>query len=317
MNKVLSLVFGIAFAVTLSVFLGFFYTVHEGEKAIVFRLGQLQAKDKETNLSCIYKADAEINPLKGCYTEQVGPGLHFKWPFIDTIKKFDAKILMTSIPAQRISTIEKKDVMVNLFIKWRISDFGKFYVRHNNTMNAQEFLKRKAIDIIRAAFGERTIKEVVSGERKGIIEKLKKTTGDSVSDSGIEIIDLRIIRIDFPKEVKDAVFERMRSERAQDAAKLRAEGESKAEELRADADKQNRIIIATAKKEAELIRGEGDARAIEIYAQSYNQSPEFYDYYRSLETYRNVFNSKDDILILKPDSDFLKFFKDKKINNLK
>ncbi len=269
------------------------YSVYETDRVLLVRLGKIvtdaEGKDKV-----------------------IGPGLHMKFPFLDTALFFDTRLNMSDIASARIVTKEKKDLIVDLFVEWRINDYGQFYRSTNGAEDskerAQELLHQKVVDILRSEFGQRTIKELISGERKDLMEKLRKSTDDNVSGLGMELVDVRMRRMDLPPEVSDAVFDRMRSERKRVATELRANGEAKAEIIRAEADKERRVLLAEAEKEAQILRGEGDALATQLYANSYNQAPEFYEYYESLKAYKKVFKDKNDILILKPDSKFFQYF---------
>lgn len=271
------------------------YTVYETDKVLLVRLGKVvtdaQGKDKV-----------------------IGPGLHVKLPVIDTVLYFDTRLNLSDIASARIVTSEKKDLIVDLFVEWRISDYGQFYRSTNGAGDsrerAQELLHQKVVDILRSEFGQRTIKDLVSGERKDLMEKLRKSTGDNVSGLGIELVDVRIRRMDLPPEVSDAVFDRMRSERKRVATRLRADGESTADIIRAEAEKTRRVLLAEAQKEAAVLKGEGDAFAMQLYAKSYNQDPEFYKFYKSLEAYQESFKDEKDVLLLKPDNGFFKYFLD-------
>lgn len=291
--KKLSTSFLIGIALVLVLISSSFYTVYETDKVLIVRLGKVitdaQGKDKV-----------------------VGPGLHIKIPFIDSVLFFDTRLNMSDIASARIVTREKKDLIVDLFVEWRIHDFGQFYRSTygagDSRDRAQELLHQKVVDVLRSEFGQRTIKDLVSGERKDLMETLRKLTGDNVSGLGIELVDVRIRQMNLPPEVSDAVFDRMRSERKRVATELRANGESQAEVIRAEAEKQRRVLLAEAEKEAEILRGEGDALAIQLYADSYNRAPEFAEFYQSLEAYRASFKDKKDILLLKPEGDFFKYF---------
>lgn len=279
------------------------FTVHETERAMVVRLGKLQTEQT---------ADGESK------VRIFGPGLHFKMPLIDTVLEFDTRLHMSELPSARIITIEKKDLIVDLFVKWRIENFPLFYTStsggggsRDGSDRATMLLNQKVIDSLRAKFGRKTIREVVSENRAELMESLRKDTDQIVSGFGINVVDVRIKRIDLPPEVSGAVFDRMRSERKQFATKLRAEGEARGEEIRAKAEREKRILLATAKKKAETVRGQGEAAAVQIFADSYNKSPEFFEFYRTLEAYRNVFQDKQDILVLSPNSDFFKYFNQK------
>jgi len=266
------------------------YTVYETDKVIVLRLGKLLHGNNNKPLI-------------------IGPGLHIKWPFIDDIRSFDTRLNMLDIKSSRIVTNEKKDVLVDFYVEWRIDDLELFYTRtEGNKAKAETLLSQKGIDGLRAEFGRSSIQEVVSGVRVELMDKLRKSTDEHAANLGITVIDVRIKRIDLPDEVSGAVYDRMSSERARVASELKAKGEANAIVIRANADKTKRILLAEANQEAKHIRGNGDAEASRIYAKAYQQSPQFYELYRSLEEYKKVFDNKSDILVLKPDSEFFKYF---------
>lgn len=266
------------------------FTVHETERAIVLRLGQMLE-------------DAPGQPR--IYT----PGLNFKIPLVDTIRYFDTRIQTIMISSSRIVTSEKKDVIVDLFVKWRVSDFPAFFTSTSgNRLRAETLLRQKIVDGVRAEFGKRTIKEVVSGERQDIMQNLLKEASESAKHLGIQVVDTRVKRIDLPEEVSDSVYERMRSERQRIAEEHRAMGQSKANILRAKADARATIILAIAEENAKKVRGEGDAEAARIYAEVFGKDPAFYSFYRSLEAYRETFSSQSDILVLEPKGEFFEHF---------
>jgi len=274
------------------------FTVYESDRAIIARLGELERNSKT----------GEVLVL--------GPGLHAKLPFIDQMHRFDSRLNMTEIPSERILTKDKELLLVDLFIQWKITDYPLFYNSTygsneglGNRDRAEQLLRQTVKGVLHAEFGQRTLQSVVSGERKQLMEKLVERTDENVRRYGMNIVDVRVNRVDYPPEVNDKVFARMISERKQVAAGFRANGESKASVLRAEADKTTRIMIAEAEKEAESLRGEGDAKALQIYAESYNQAPEFFEFYRTLEAYRKSFQEKQDILVLKPDGPFFKYFR--------
>lgn len=262
------------------------FTVNEREKAIMFRLGEIVRTD---------------------FT----PGLYFKIPFINNVRKFDSRILTLDADPERYLTVEKKNVSVDAFIKWRIDDVANFYrATGGDEMRAGNRLAQIIRDGMKAEFGKRTIQEVVSGERTEIMDILTVTANKQAADLGIAIVDVRIKRIDLPREVSSSVFQRMRAERERVARDFRSRGQEAAERIRADADRQRTVILAEAYREAEQTRGEGDAKAAETYAGAYGADPEFYSLYRSLNAYRTTFNSTDDMMVIEPDSDFFRYFKD-------
>lgn len=276
-------------ALVLLILSGSLYTVYEAERSLVLRLGKL--KRDENNLPVVYQ-----------------PGLHVKVPFIDTVKKFDKRLQTLEVQSSRILTAEKKDVIVDSFIKWRIKNFSTFFTRTGGSKSrAENLLRQKIVDGLRAEFGQRTVKEVVSGERLQIMQEIREGTLEGASDLGIEVIDVRIKRIDLPAEVSDAVYNRMRTERERIAAEHRARGREKAEALRAQADKNVTVILAEASSKSLELRGEGDAEAAGIYAKSYSQDEEFYAFYRSLEAYKQAFNGNNDMLVINPNSEFFKY----------
>ena len=265
------------------------FTVDQREHGIVFRLGEIvSVKDK--------------------------PGLYFKTPLIDNVKYFDKRILTyDSATPDRFITSEKKNVLVDSFIKWRITDPSKYYVSVNgDERQAERRLTQTVNDGLRAEFGKRTIQEVVSGERAEIMDIIKERADKESRQIGIEILDVRLRRVDLPKEVSESVYQRMEAERKSVANELRSEGFAESEKIKADAEKQKEIIVTNAYREAQKIKGEGDAKAAKIYADVFKKDQNFYDFYRSLEAYKNSIQSKEDILILDPDSDFFKFLQPKR-----
>lgn len=238
------------------------------------------------------------------------PGLHFKWPIINNIKKFDRRIQALDTKAERFLTIEKKDVIVDYYVKWRINNVAQFFRSVGGIPErAGQLLETRINDSLRGEFGKRTIQEVVSGERREIMETLTKRADEKSADLGVEIIDVRIKKIDLPAEVSESVYGRMRAERERVARDLRAKGAEAAERIRADADRQRTEIVADAYREAEQIRGEGDAQSAETYAKAFDQDREFYAFWRSLKSYRQVFEQGGDMMVLGPDSDFFRYFK--------
>ncbi len=262
------------------------YIVNETERAIKLKFGQI--------------IDADIKP-----------GLHFKIPVLHTIRKFDARMLTMDSRPQRYLTLEKKAVIVDSFIKWRIADVQKYYeATSGDELQAARLLGPRMDEGLRNQFGERTMYEVISGERDELMDELTiKLNAVTQDELGIEIRDIRVKRIDLPPEVSHAVYERMNTERQREAREHRSEGKEIAEGIRADADRQRQIILAEAFRESERIRGEGDAIAAATYAGAYQKNPEFYSFIRSLEAYRNSFSSKDDVMVIKPESEFFNYMK--------
>ena len=265
------------------------FTVDQREHAVVFRLGEIVS----------VKAD---------------PGLYFKVPLVENVRFFDKRILTyDSSQPDRFITSEKKNVLVDSYIKWRITDPAKYYVSVNgDERQAERRLTQTVNDGLRAEFGKRTIQEVVSGERSEIMDIIKERADSDSRSIGIEILDVRIRRVDLPKEVSESVYQRMNAERKSVANELRSQGFAESETIRADAEKQRDIIITDAYREAQIIKGQGDAKASRIYAETFSKNPEFYDFYRSLEAYRKSFDGKDDIMVLDANSDFFKYLRGSK-----
>lgn len=267
-----------------------FFSVYQTDLAFVLRFKKI--KTDKNNKSIVYD-----------------PGLHMKVPFIDDVIRFDTRSTILDITASRITTVEKKDLLVDYYVLWRIKDIALYYNRTQGVKSKTEILlEQKANAVLKIEFGRLNIKEVVSSARSELMDRLRRITRENAEDLGIEVIDVRIKRIDLPKEVSDSVYTRMRAERERNANSFRAEGEKDSITLRADADRKRMIILSTALKEANRIRGEGDAKAMEIYSAAYNRSPQFYEFYKSLSAYKASFKDKDDILILKPEGDFFKYF---------
>lgn len=241
----------------------------------------------------------------------VAPGLHAKIPYVNQVRKFDARLQTLDAPTQRFLTLEKKAVMVDAYAKWRIKDAERFYTATSGLKaNADDRLGRRLESGLRDQFGKRTLHEVVSGERDALMADMTSSL-NRIADKelGIEVIDVRVKAIDLPKEVNKSVFERMSTEREREAREHRAKGNELAEGIRADADRQRRVLLAEAYRESEEARGDGDAQAAAIYAKAYSQDPEFYGFYRSLRAYRDSFSSKSDVLVLDPSSDFFQYMK--------
>lgn len=265
------------------------FTVDQREHAIVFRLGEIVSIKKE-------------------------PGLYFKTPLIENVRFFDNRILTLNVQeADRFITSEKKNVLVDSFIKWKIIDPAQYYVSvKGDEVQAERRISQTVNDGLRAEFGKRTIQNVVSGERSEIMEILTERADRDLRSLGIQILDVRLRRVDLPKEVSESVYQRMDAERKSVANELRSQGFAASEKIRADAEKQRDIIIAEAYKEAQKLKGDGDAKAAEIYANAYGKNPEFYAFYRSVEAYKNSFRDKSDIMVLDPSSDFLKYLRSSK-----
>ena len=261
------------------------FTVDQRERAIVFQLGEV----KEVITT---------------------PGLHIKWPFIQNVRYFDARILTLDTPdAERYITSEKKNLLVDTFVKWKISDPRQYYISVGDEVQAQTRLSQTVNATLREEFGKHTVQEVVSQDRDEIMKVVRERANQDVKKIGVDIIDVRLKRVDLPQEVSDSVYKRMDAERKSVANQLRSEGSAASERIRAEADKEREVIIANAYKEAQRLKGEGDAKAAAVYAQAFGQNPEFYAFYRSLEAYRSSFKNRSDVLVLEPNSDFFKYFK--------
>jgi membrane protease subunit HflC len=239
------------------------------------------------------------------------PGLNFKWPLIQDVRFFEKRILTldTSEP-ERFITSEKKNVLVDLYVKWRIIDVRQYYISvGGDEARARTRLQQTVNAGLREEFGKRTVHEVVSGEREQIMEKMRDKADQDTRKIGVQIIDVRLRRVDLPTEVSESVYRRMEAERKRVANELRSQGAAEAERIRADADKQREIIVAEAYRDAQKIKGEGDAKATALYGEAFAQSPEFYAFYRSLEAYRQSFRNKADVMVVDPSSDFFKYLK--------
>ena len=243
-------------------------------------------------------------------------GIHYKLPFIDEVLRFDARILTVDAQPASFFTIEKKRLIVDSYAKWRISDVEAYYrAVKGNERTAENRLAKRVNDGLRNQFGTRTLREVVSGERDLLMKNITQELNSSVRDElGIEIVDIRVKRIDLPQEVSSQVFRRMTAERDKEAQELRSTGKEKAEKIRASADRERIIELANAYRDAEELRGEGDAKAASIYSESYQQDAEFYSFMRSLNAYKSAFSNKGDIMLVEPDSQFFKYLKQKKVN---
>ncbi|GAC1030080.1 protease modulator HflC [Pseudomonas sp. No.21] len=261
-----------------------FYIVAQTERAVLLQFGRIVEAD-------------------------VKPGLHVKIPYVNQVRKFDARLLTLDSPTQRFLTQEKKAVMVDAYAKWRVADAERFYTATSGLKQiADERLSRRLEAGLRDQFGKRTLHEVVSGERDGLMADITRSLNTMASkELGIEVVDVRVKAIDLPKEVNRSVFERMSTEREREAREHRAKGSELAEGIRADADRQRRVLLAEAYREAEEARGDGDAQAAAIYSKAYGQDQEFYAFYRSLKAYRESFSSKGDVMVLDPSSEFFQF----------
>ncbi len=268
--------------------------VNEGARGIMLRFGKVHR-------------DADNKVV--VYT----PGLHFKIPFIDNIKLLDARIITLDGQADRFVTVEKKDLLVDSYVKWRISDFGRFFTATGggDYTQASNLLRRKVNDRLRSEIGSRTIKDIVSGTRGELMAGAKKalnTGQDSTAELGIEVVDVRIKQINLPDEVSSSIYQRMRAERDAVAREHRSQGKEKAAFIQADVDRKVTLILANANKNAQELRGSGDAAAAKVYSDAFSQEPEFYSFVRSLKAYESSFNgNSNNMMILKPDSEFFRF----------
>jgi membrane protease subunit HflC len=264
-------------------------------------------------LNAVFVVDLRERALVRQFGEIVGvdfaPGLHYKIPFVQDVLKFDKRMLTLDNQTENFLTLEKKNVKVDFFVKWRIAETGQYYQATRGDETVAGTLLTASINRgLRDQFASRTIQQALSSARGEVTKALEETVHEALTALGIEIVDVRVKRIDFPDDVREKVYERMRAERTRVASELRAKGAEEAEKIRATADQQAIVIVADAYGEAERVRGEGDARAAEIYGRAYGQDPEFYRFYRSLLAYRDTMRGKD-VLVLEPDSEFFRYFK--------
>lgn len=263
------------------------FTVRENQYALLFTFGAISRSDFE-------------------------PGLHFKIPVMQTVRTFDKRLLTVDAEPERYLTSERKDVLVDFYAKWKIADVGRFYSSfQGDEVQANQRLLQIVREPLRQAFQKRMLQEVVSS-RGDLISEVVKLSDEAARGLGIQVVDVRMIRIDLPEngEVLRSVFDRMRTERQQVANNLRAQGQEAAETIRSDADRQARILLAEAQRDAQKVRGEGDAKAAELYAKAYGTDAEFYAFHRSLEAYRESFRNKDGVIVLDKDSEFFQYFGD-------
>jgi membrane protease subunit HflC len=264
---------------------GCLFTVNERELAIKFRFSEIIDDDYE-------------------------PGIHFKVPFINSVRKYPKRLLTINNPKEPFLTEEKKNLYVDFFVKWRITELSTYYRASNGEqVVAAQRLLEIVKDGIRAEFAKRTVPEVVSAERREIMDDMLSKARANARELGIEVVDVRVKRIEFSDEVSESVFRRMREERSRFASELRAEGAENAETIRAEADRERTVLLAEAYRDAEILRGVGDAAAAETYAKAYNRDQDFYAFYRSIQAYRNSLGNEGDLLVVGPDSDFLRFLK--------
>lgn len=262
------------------------FTVDQRQAALVFQLGEVVSIKKE-------------------------PGLYVKLPLVQNIRYFETRIVtLDPVDPERFITSEKKNVLVDYYVKWRIKDIEKYYVSFSgDERRAENRLAQTVNDGMRAEFGKRTVHDVVSGQRDDVMETLRKSADLDARRYGVEVMDVRIKRVDLPTEVSESVYRRMEAERKRVANELRSTGSAEAEKIRADADKQREVIIAEAYRDAQRTKGEGDGRAAAIYSEAFGRNPEFYAFYRSMEAYKQSFSNKNDVMVLQPNSEFFRYMK--------
>jgi membrane protease subunit HflC len=263
------------------------FTVDQRQNAIVFQLGEVK----------------EI---------VVRSGLHFKWPLLQNVRLFDMRILtFDDAEPLRFLTQGNRPVLVDSFVKWRIADVRQYYVSvQGDELRAATRIKQTVAGVLRDEFGARTVHEVVSGEREQVMNRVREKVDQDLKRIGVEIVDVRLKRVDLPQDVSESVYRRMEAERKRIANELRSTGAAEAEKIRADADRQREVLLAEAYRDAQRIRGDGDAKSAAIYAAAFNQNPEFYSFYRSMEAYRSTFRGRNDLMLIEPSSDFLRYFRD-------
>ncbi len=285
MQRHLSMVFSLIFGAVL-LFAATVFTVDQRQYAIIFQLGE----------------------VKEVITE---PGLAFKWPMIQNVRIFDKRILTLDSPEpERFLTAEKKPVLVDSFVKWRIADVKQYYISVGGDESLAKTRLSQTVNAgLREEFGRRSVHDVVSGARDAIMVEVQKKADTDMREIGVQIVDVRLKRVDLPPEVSESVYRRMETERKRVANELRSQGAAEAEKIRADADRQREVIVAEAYRDAQKVKGEGDAKAAAIYGRAFGENPEFYAFYRSLEAYRGSFRAKSDLLVIEPNSDFFKYLK--------
>lgn len=280
---------GILIIALLLVFSGSVYTLSEGQKGLMLRLGEIVTDDHGQPKILL-------------------PGLHLKIPVLTTVRKFDTRLQTLAVKSSRILTSKQNDVLVDYYIKWRIENLALYYQRTGgDALQAQILLQQQVNDALRAAFGQRTITDMVSGERINLVALLTDRANETAKNLGIRVADVRIKSIDLPQEVTANVYSRMRTKREQYATELRADGKAQAEAIQAEADGRATVVIAQTHLAAATLRGQGNAEAARVYAQAYQQDPGFYSFYRSLEAYKTSFGPKD-FMVLSPDNQFFKYF---------
>ncbi len=260
------------------------YYVDEREKAIVFQFGEIVRSNDE-------------------------PGLHFKAPLINNVKFFDARVQTMDSDPELYLTRAKKNLVVDSFVKWRITNAANYYTRLGGlASNARNRLAQRVNDALRSEFGNRSVQQVISGDRVEIMDVVRQLTNEETASLGIEVLDVRLKRVDLDPDISERVYQRMEAERSRVAKDLRARGAEAAERIRADADRDRAIILAEARQAAQEVKGEGDAKATSIYADAFTRDREFYRMYRSLNAYRNTFATPDNLLVIEPDSEFFRYF---------
>ncbi|MFP4160463.1 MAG: protease modulator HflC [Ectothiorhodospira sp.] len=276
-----------AVVIALVILLSSTYTVDERERVILFSLGEIKKVDPE-------------------------PGLHLKFPLVNNVRTYDGRVLTLDIPPDRFLTSEAKNVIVDFYAKWRIEDVAQFFrATRGDEQAAEQRMAQVLRDAMRNEFAKYTLDKVVSGERLTIMGAVRQQALDTAADLGISLVDVRIRRMDLPKEVSESVFERMRAERQRIAQEFRARGREEAERIQARADRESTVIVAEAYREAQEVRGEGDAQVAAAYADAYERDAGFFSFYRSLRAYRNSMSGKDNVYVLEPDSEFFRYFKNR------
>lgn len=270
------------------------FVVVEGERGIVLQFGKVK-REQGSELPTLY-----------------GPGLHFKVPMIDQVRRLDARLQTLDDQADRFITSEKKDLIIDSFVKWRIDNFATYYLATGggNRLQAESLLRRRINNSLRSEIGALTIREIVSGERGEVMERALRSQLESSADLGIKVVDVRIKQINLPTEISTSIYQRMRAERAAVAREHRSQGREQAEIIKAKADRDVTVMIADAQRNGRTLRGEGDAAAATIYADAYSADPDFFSFIRSLEAYRKSFEHGGDLMVLKPEGDFFRFLKD-------
>lgn len=267
------------------------FIVTEGQRAIILRLGEI-SKIPGTDKARVY-----------------GPGLHFKTPFITTVHNFDVRLRDLTVNSSRIATKMQKYVVVSYYARWRIQNLPLFYTRTGGyDIRAQQLLEQKINGSLRAAFGKYTIQQVISDQRSNIMKLLQDQAEESAKNLGVNVVDVRLVGVDFPPSAQETVFKRMRFRREQVATKLRSQGRAQQQEIVANADRKVVVALAKAKADAQKVRASGDQEAGKIYSDAYRKDPKFYALYRSLEAYRKVFNNKSTLMVLRPKGQFFKYF---------